>query len=76
MPELNSSVDLEARRETGAACMIIGAIFWLVAFIAMFFHPAAWISGSLAIVEYAGGLVIVGSVVFLLGWRARRRANA
>ncbi len=76
MPELNNSMDLEARRETGTACMIIGAILWMVAFIAMFFHPAAWISGSLAIVEYAGALVIVGSVVFFLGWRARRRAKA
>ena len=75
MPELND-VERESRRETGAACMVIGAIFWMVAFIAMFFHPAAWISRSLAIVEYAGALVILGLVVFIAGWQVRRKAGA
>ena len=75
MPELND-VERESRRETGAACMVIGAIFWMVAFIAMFFHPAAWISRSLAIVEYAGALAVLGLVVFIAGWQARRKAGA
>ncbi len=75
MPELND-VDRELRRETGAACMVIGAIFWLAAFIAMFFHPAAWISRSLAIVEYAGALAMLGLVLFVAGWRVRRKAGA
>lgn len=75
MPELND-VERESRRETGAACMVIGAIFWMVSFIAMFFHPAAWISRSLAIVEYAGALAILGLVVFIAGWQVRRKAGA
>jgi len=76
MPELSDETR-ETRRETGAAFMVIGAIFWMVAFIAMFFHPAAWIpSRSLVIVEYAGGLALVGTVSFLAGWRVRRKANA
>ncbi len=76
MPELSDETR-ETRRETGAACMVIGAIMWLLAFIAMFFHPAAWIpSGSLVIVEYAGTLALVGAIVFLAGWRVRRNAGA
>lgn len=76
MAELNDA-EREVKRETGAACMVIGAIFWMVAFIAMFFHPAAWIpSRSLVIVEYAGVLVLIGTVVFVAGWRARRKAGA
>ena len=76
MPELSDEAR-ETRRETGAACMVIGAIMWLVAFIAMFFHPAAWIpSGSLVIAEYAGALALVGTVVFVAGWRVRRKADA
>jgi energy-converting hydrogenase Eha subunit G len=76
MAELNDS-EREVKRETGAACMVIGAIFWMVAFIAMFFHPAAWIpSRSLVIVEYAGALALIGTVVFVGGWRARRKAGA
>jgi hypothetical protein len=66
----------EKRRETGAACMVIGGIMWLVAFIAMFFHPAAWVSRSLVIVEYAGALALAGTVVFLAGWRVCRKADA
>ena len=76
MPELSDETR-ETRRETGAACMVIGAIFWMVAFIAMFFHPAAWIpSRSLVILGYAGTLALVGTVVFITGWRARRKAGA
>ncbi len=76
MAELNDA-ERDSKREIGAACMIIGAIFWMVAFIAMFFHPAAWISShSLVIVEYAGTLALIGTLVFIAGWRARRKAGA
>lgn len=76
MPELSDEAR-ETARETGAACMVIGAIFWMVAFVAMFFHPAAWIpSRSLVIVEYAGVLALIGTVVFIVGWRRRRKAGA
>ncbi|HEU5400041.1 MAG TPA: hypothetical protein VFU86_01715 [Terriglobales bacterium] len=76
MAELNDETR-ETRLETGAACMVIGAIFWMVSFIAMFFHPAAWIpSRSLVIVEYASALALIGTVVFIAGWRARRKAGA
>ncbi len=75
MPELSDETR-ETRRETGAACMVIGAIMWLLAFIAMFFHPAAWVSRSLVIVEYAGAIALVGTVVFLAGWQVRRKAGA
>jgi len=75
MPELNDE-SRETRRETGAACMVIGAIFWMVAFIAMFFHPAAWVSRSFVIVEYASALALLGTVLFLSGWRVRRKASS
>lgn len=76
MAELND-LKRESKRETGSACMVIGAIFWMVAFIAMFFHPAAWISShSLVIAEYAGMLALIGAVVFIAGWRVRRKAGA
>ena len=75
MPELSDETR-ETRRETGAACMVIGAIFWMVAFIAMFFHPAAWVSRSLVIIEYAGALALIGTVVFIVGWRTHRKASA
>jgi energy-converting hydrogenase Eha subunit G len=76
MAELNDA-ERELKRETGAACMVIGAIFWMVSFIAMFFHPAAWIpSRSLVILEYAGTLALIGTVVFVAGWRVRRKAGA
>jgi energy-converting hydrogenase Eha subunit G len=75
MPESKSVVDPEEQRETGAAWMVIGGICWLVAFVAMFFHPAAWKLGRLTFAEYAGVLAIVGAVVFVLGWRAKRKAS-
>ncbi len=75
MPELSDEAR-ETRRETGAACMVIGAIMWLVAFIAMFFHPAAWVSRSLVVVEYAGALALLGTALFVAGWRVRRKAGA
>jgi hypothetical protein len=75
MPELNKPVDLEEKRETGTAWMVIGGICWMVAFIAMFFHLAAWKLGKLTFVEYAGGLVIIGLIVFLIGWGIRHRAS-
>ena len=75
MAELNDA-ERESKREIGAACMVIGAIFWMVAFIAMFFHPAAWIpSRSLVILEFAGTLALIGTVVFIAGWRTRRKAG-
>jgi hypothetical protein len=75
MPESNAVVDREEQQETGAAWMVIGGICWLVAFIAMFFHPAAWKLGRLTIAEYAAVLAIVGVVVFVLGWRMKRKAS-
>ncbi|MDT8067515.1 MAG: hypothetical protein ROO76_05045 [Terriglobia bacterium] len=76
MAELNEA-KRESKRETGAACMVIGAIFWMVAFIAMFFHPAAWISShSLVIAEFAGTLALIGTVIFIAGCRTRRKAGA
>ncbi len=76
MPEPNRNVDLEERQETGAAWMVIGGICWMVAFIAMFFHPAAWKLGLFTFVEYAGALVIIGVILFVIGWRVRRKAGA
>ena len=73
MPE--PTVDLGEKRETGAAWMVIGAICWLVAFVAMFFHPAAWKLGRFTFVEYAGMLSFFGLVVFIAGWRVRRKAS-
>lgn len=75
MPETKVVVDLEEKRETGAAWMVIGGICWLVAFIAMFFHPAAWKLGRLTIAEYAGALAIIGVIVFVRGWRAKTKAS-
>jgi Flp pilus assembly protein TadB len=75
MPESKVVVDLEEKQETGAAWMVIGGICWLVAFIAMFFHPAAWKLGRLTIAEFAGVLAIIGVIVFVLGWRAKRKAS-
>lgn len=75
MPESKVVVDLEEKRETGAAWMVIGGICWLVAFIAMFFHPAAWKLGRLTIAEYAAVLATIGVVVFVLGWGAKRKAS-
>jgi uncharacterized membrane protein HdeD (DUF308 family) len=75
MPDPKAVVDMEEKRETGAAWMVIGGIFWMVAFIAMFFHPAAWKLGLLTIAEYAGVLAIIGAIVFMLGWRVKRKAS-
>jgi hypothetical protein len=75
MPEPKIAVDLEERRETGAAWMVIGGICWLVAFIVMFFHPAAWKLGKLTMAEYAGILSIIGLVVFIIGWRVKKKAS-
>ncbi len=75
MPELNNTVDLEEKRETGTAWMVIGGLCWMVAFIAMFFHPAAWKLGRLTFVEYAGALAVIGVIVFVIGWRVRRKAS-
>jgi hypothetical protein len=55
--------------------MVIGGLCWLVAFIAMFFHPAAWKLGRLTIAEYAGALAIIGLIVFIVGWRVKRKAS-
>ncbi len=75
MPDPNTVVDLEEKRETGAAWMVVGGLCWLVAFIAMFFHPAAWKLGLLTVDEYAGVLATIGLIVFILGWRARKKAE-
>ncbi len=74
MPE-TKIVDQEERRETGAAWMVIGGLCWLVAFVAMFFHPAAWKLGRLTFVEYAGILAIVGVVMFVFGYRVRKASE-
>lgn len=74
MPEPN--VDVEEKRETGTAWMVIGGIFWMVAFIVMFFHPAAWKLGMLSIAEYATGLATIGLIAFLCGWRMKKKASA
>ena len=75
MPDPKAVVDLEEKQETGAAWMVIGSLCWLVAFIAMFFHPAAWKLGRLTIAEYAGALAIIGLIVFIVGWRVKRKVS-
>ncbi len=67
--------DYEEQRESGGAAMLIGGLCWAFAFLVMFFHPAAVRLGRMTMVEIAGGLVVVGLVVFLYGMRIRSKAS-
>ncbi len=74
MAEQKSEVNYAERRESGIAAMLIGGLFWAFAFLVMFFQPAAARLGKLTMVEIAGALVIVGTVIFLVGMRMRAKA--
>jgi hypothetical protein len=62
------------QRETGVATMLIGGLCWAFAFLVMFFQPAAARLGKLTLIEIAGALVVVGTIVFFVGLRIKRRA--
>lgn len=64
-------VDVEERRETGTSLMLVGFIFLAFAFLVMFFNPAAIKLGKLTMVEVAVGLVVVGFIFEIIGYRIR-----
>ena len=61
----------EERRENGSALMIMGWICMLFAFLVMFFNPAALKRGRLDMEYIAGGLVVVGLLMNIIGVRIR-----
>jgi hypothetical protein len=69
------TIDPEERRETGTSYMLIGFICLLFAFLVMFFNPAAIRLGKLTMVEVAIGLVILGSILEVVGYRIRTKMN-
>jgi hypothetical protein len=75
MADVGKVVDREERRETGTSLMLIGFICLAFAFLVMFFNPAAIRLGKLTMVEVAIGLVIVGFVLEIIGYRIRVKAS-
>ncbi len=67
-------VDVEERRETGTSLMLVGFIFLAFAFLVMFFNPAAIKLGKMSMVEVAIGLVAVGFIFEIVGYRIRVKA--
>jgi hypothetical protein len=61
----------EEGRENGSALMVMGWICALFAFVVMFFNPAALKRGQFGIEWIAGALLVVGAMMYLVGWRIR-----
>ena len=63
----------EDTRKSGRALMVIGWIFVLFALLVVFFEPAAYRLGQMRFGFIAGGLVLVGLLLNIYGYRLRRR---
>ena len=61
----------EEGRENGSALVVMGWICVLFAFLVMFFNPAMLKRGRLDIEYIAGGLVVVGLLMNIIGVRIR-----
>jgi uncharacterized membrane protein len=62
----------EETRESGRALMVIGWILVLFALLVVFFEPAAFRLGQMRFGFIAGGMVLVGLLLNIYGFRSRR----
>ena len=65
----------EESRESGRAYMVVGWILVLFALLVMFFEPAAFKLGQTRFGMIAVGLVLVGLLVNIHGYRLSRRSS-
>jgi len=64
----------EETRESGRAYMVIGWIVVLFALLVVFFEPAGMKLGQNRFGILAGGMVVIGVLLNICGYRLRRRS--
>jgi hypothetical protein len=62
----------EEKRESGRAFMVVGWVLVLFALLVMFFEPAALKLGQIRFGVIAGGMVVIGLLLNIYGYRLRR----
>jgi NADH:ubiquinone oxidoreductase subunit 3 (subunit A) len=65
----------EENRESGRAYMVIGWILVLFALLVVFFAPAAFKLGQMRFGIIAVGMVLIGVLLNIYGYRLRRRSS-